>query len=104
MVNPKSTNWNRKYASETRAQEFANAWRRKLWTCDFDHPDPVHNRPQSDELSIIPLWQRLTKQQRFRLVDIALRAPHARLPDLTEFGEIDDQQRVFLSRALCYEL
>lgn len=104
VANPNTTKWNRKYASETRAQEFADTWRRKLWTSNFDHPDPVHNLPQADELSLIPLWRGLNKQKRFHLVDIALRAPHARMPDLTAFGGIEDQQRMFLSRALCYDL
>lgn len=104
VINPKSSNWNRKFASETRAEEFADTWRRKLWSCDFDHPDPVHNLPQTDELSVIPLWQSLTKQQRFRLVDTALRAPHMKLPDLAEFGEIDENQERFLSRVLCPDL
>jgi len=104
VVDPNATNVNRKHASETRAQEFADTLRRQLWTCDFNHPDPVHNSPQEDELSFIPLWQGLNKQQRFRLVDIALRGPHAQLPDLTTFGEIENQQMSFLTRALCYEL
>jgi hypothetical protein len=40
----------RKFAKETRAQEFANYWRRELWSSWFDHPDPVHNRATGDEL------------------------------------------------------
>lgn len=50
IVLPKSANPRRKFASETLAQEFADTWRRKLWSRPFDHPDPVHNRPSEAEL------------------------------------------------------
>jgi hypothetical protein len=33
------------FAREKCAQEFADRWRRKLWSEHFDHPDPVHNAP-----------------------------------------------------------
>jgi hypothetical protein len=39
----------RRFASETRAQEFANGWRRELGSQHFDHPDPVHNPPAPEE-------------------------------------------------------
>ena len=102
VVNSKTTNHRRKYASETLSQNFADDLRRKLWSSQFDHPDPIHNSPQSDELSIIPLWQNLDKRQRFRFVEIALNAPYSEMPDLTEFGEIDKTQEQFLTRALCF--
>lgn len=104
VINLQSTNYNRKFASETHAQRFADYWRRKLWSAYFDHPDPVHNHPSPDELSIIPLWQSLNKKQRFKLVDIALNAPCKGLPELTEFGELDEKQQRFLSRTLCFEV
>jgi hypothetical protein len=34
---------NRRFAGETKAQEFADHWRKRLWAQPFDHPDPVHN-------------------------------------------------------------
>jgi hypothetical protein len=34
-----------RFAREKCAQEFADRWRRKLWSEHFDHPDPVHNAP-----------------------------------------------------------
>lgn len=102
IVDSKNSNIKRKFASETLAQKFADDLRRKLWSCCFDHPDPVHNNPQPDELSIIPLWQNLDKKQRFKLVDIAVRAPHEKLPDLTEFGVLNEIQQKFLTRALCF--
>jgi len=40
----------RKFAHETKAQEFAMHWCRTLWSTPFDHPDPVHNRPSEAEL------------------------------------------------------
>jgi len=102
-VLPKSKNWDRKYASEKLAREFAHKWCRKLWATEFEHPDPVHNAPGQDELATISLWEGLDKKQRFQLVELALNAPHDELPDLTPFGQMTDTQHRFLNRALCFE-
>ena len=51
IINPESKDFRRKFAVETKAQEFADFWRKKLWKEHFDHPDPVHNRPTADELT-----------------------------------------------------
>jgi hypothetical protein len=102
IIHPRNSNNNRKFASETKAQEFADNLRRELWKTSFEHPDPVHNSPQPDELSIFPLWQNLDKKQRFNLVDKVVQAPYEQLPDLTEFGKLDEIQEKFLTRALCF--
>lgn len=102
LVLPKSSNWQRKYAGETVAQDFSNRWRAKLWSKWYDHPDPVHNAPQADEMETIKLWERLDKAKRYLLVHLALNAPHEELPDLTPFGELTHPQRAFLTRALCH--
>jgi hypothetical protein len=39
----------RKFAMETRAEQFAQFWRKKLWAAPFIHPDPVHNPPTEQE-------------------------------------------------------
>ena len=39
----------RRFAGETRAQDFADHWRRELWAQAFDHLDPVHGPPSSEE-------------------------------------------------------
>jgi hypothetical protein len=103
IIHSRKSNNNRKYASETKAQEFADNLRRELWKTHFEHSDPIHNSPQEDELSVISLWQKLDKKQRFNLVGLAIRAPYETLPDLSEFGEIDENQMSFLSRALCFD-
>jgi hypothetical protein len=41
----------RKFAMETKAQEFAMAWCKRLWSEPFDHPNPVHNPPSREELT-----------------------------------------------------
>ena len=102
LVDVKNNNYNRKFASETLAQRFADEWRRELLSSYFEHPDLIHNKPQPDELSIIPLWQNLDKKQKFRLVEIALNAPYQGIPDLSGFGKLEEQQIQFLSRALCF--
>jgi hypothetical protein len=50
VVDPDAKTDRRRFAVETLAQRFANRWRRKLWSEHFDHPDPIHNPPISDEL------------------------------------------------------
>jgi hypothetical protein len=50
IVNPNSTNCRRKFASEKKAQEFADFWRKQLWAEYFEHEDPVQNAPKAEEL------------------------------------------------------
>jgi len=50
VVDPKAHSPRRQFADERLASEFAVTWRRRLWAEPFDHPDPVHNKPSSDEL------------------------------------------------------
>ena len=51
IINPESRNVRRKFADETKAQQFADSWRKKLWKEYFEHADPVHNAPTEDELT-----------------------------------------------------
>src|SRR5690349_11620800 len=37
LVRPKGRGWNRKFASETLAKDFATTWRRDLYATPFDH-------------------------------------------------------------------
>ncbi|MBO0858981.1 MAG: hypothetical protein J2P21_11010 [Chloracidobacterium sp.] len=46
LVNPRTKSARLRFAHEKCAQEFAEEWRRKLWSERFDHPDPVHNAPE----------------------------------------------------------
>jgi hypothetical protein len=34
-----------RFAREKKAQEFADRWRRQLWSEQFEHPDTAHNAP-----------------------------------------------------------
>ncbi len=43
----------RQFASQTKAQEFADGWRLRLWEQTFEHPDPIHNPPSDAELVAI---------------------------------------------------
>ena len=49
LVNPQSNDERRRFAMERIAQEFAEQWRRTLWSERFDHHDPIHNAPADDE-------------------------------------------------------
>jgi hypothetical protein len=50
IVDPEAKRLRRKFASETKAQEFADYWRAKLWLTNFDHTDQVHNPPSVEEM------------------------------------------------------
>ena len=53
VIDPKARNPKRRFASESKAQEFAMYWCKRLWSVSYDHPDPVHNRPSEDELNAL---------------------------------------------------
>jgi len=46
MVNLRTKSARLRFAREKCAQEFADEWRKRLWSERFDHPDPVHNAPE----------------------------------------------------------
>jgi len=50
IVDPSARSVRRKYAGETKAEQFAEFWRRRLWKDRFEHADPVHNPPIEGEL------------------------------------------------------
>ena len=57
-VDEKAKSERRRFAVETRAQEFAEYWCQELWSKPFDHPDPVHNAPSCEELELVrDHWQ-----------------------------------------------
>jgi hypothetical protein len=39
-----------RFAREKLAQEFAVEWCHRLWSEEYDHPDPVHNPPSRKEI------------------------------------------------------
>lgn len=51
VIDPDAKNDRRQFAMETKADEFAASWRRRLWAKPFDHPDPVHGPPTPEELA-----------------------------------------------------
>jgi tetratricopeptide (TPR) repeat protein len=53
VVDKKAKTIRRRFASETRAQEFAEHWCRELWSRPFDHPDPVHSPPSPEEIETL---------------------------------------------------
>jgi hypothetical protein len=53
IIDAKASRLQRKFASETRAQEFADYWRKRLWDQPFEHPDPIHHRASADELAAL---------------------------------------------------
>ena len=50
VIDERAASNRRKFAAETRAQEFGMYWCERLWSEPFDHPDPVHNPPSAAEI------------------------------------------------------
>jgi tetratricopeptide (TPR) repeat protein len=89
IVLPKSANPNRKFASETLAQEFADTWRRRLWSAPFDHPDPVHNAPSKEELRALKDgWIKANLAYRKGQALYASGKPREALPHLKRAAEL----------------
>ena len=53
IVDPKASSVRRKFAGQTKAQQFANRWRARLWSQPFEHSDPIHNPPSEVELELV---------------------------------------------------
>ncbi len=53
IVDEKAKTERRRFAGETKAQQFADQWRARLWEERFDHSDPVHNPPSALELELL---------------------------------------------------
>ena len=51
IIDERAASDRRKFAHETKAQEFAMYWCRLLWSTPFDHADPVHNQPSEAEMA-----------------------------------------------------
>jgi hypothetical protein len=62
--------WDRDFASETLADEFANEWRGRLYSEPFRRGDPVHDAPSNDELEALEVWAGLDKIQRGRVAKL----------------------------------
>lgn len=45
VIKEKTRSERLRFGREKKAQEFADVWRRRLWSERFDHADPVHNGP-----------------------------------------------------------
>jgi hypothetical protein len=43
----------RRYAKERKAQDFADYWRRELWSRPFEHPAPEHRPPSAQEVEAL---------------------------------------------------
>lgn len=100
IVDPNASRVTRKFASETRAQEFADELRRTLYSEHFEHPDPIHNAPKAVELELLDVWARLDKERRAQLVKDVLRPRQLDNAAMTVFEPMTREQREFLVRLL----
>ena len=53
IVDAEARTERRRFAAETKAQEFADEWRTRLWAEPFAHPDPIHNPASPAELEMV---------------------------------------------------
>lgn len=100
IIEPKASRVQRKFASETRAQEFADELRRTLYSEPFDHVDPIHNTPTPGELAMLTVWEHLDKDQRAALVKATLWPRRQDCAELSVCEPMTPEQRAFLSRVL----
>jgi hypothetical protein len=98
VVDKKAARVQRKFASETRAQEFADEMRRVLYSRTFDHPDPIHNAPSEAELATTEVWNRLDKAQRAQMVRDVLTPRRMENADMALLEPLTTEQRAFLSK------
>ncbi len=59
VVDERAKTTRRRFAVETRAQEFAEHWSRELWSRPSGHPDPVHGPPSPEETEALRVGWRL---------------------------------------------
>lgn len=52
VVDPDAKEPRRRFAGETKAQQFAELWRGRLWAERLEHLDPVHNAPTQEQLEM----------------------------------------------------
>jgi hypothetical protein len=98
IVDENASRMQRKFASETRAQEFADELRRTLYSTPFDHADPIHNAPSSAELSALAVWNRLEKSRRAQLVRLVLAPRLLGNAEMSLFEPMTPEQRSFMTR------
>ena len=100
VVHPTAKRWDRRYAGETKADEFAATMRGKIWSQPIDHEDPIHNAPSDAEMAFLPAWERMDKCERYDLVRLVVQAPHPMLPHLAWMRRLDPVQMQFVTGAL----
>jgi hypothetical protein len=98
VVDEKASRVQRKFASETRAQEFADEVRRTLYSEHFDHADPIHNAPTTAELATVDVWNRLDKERRAQMVKDVLSPRRMQNADMALLELMTTEQRAFLSK------
>jgi hypothetical protein len=96
IVDPAASRVTRKFASETRAQEFADELRRTLYSEHFEHLDPIHNAPEPVELELLDVWARLDKERRALLVKHVLSPRQLDNAAMAVFEPMTKEQRQFL--------
>lgn len=71
VIDPRAKTNRRMFADETMAEEFADNWREKLWSEEFLHPDPVHNRPSRVELDeVVEKWPAAHQAYKHGLIEV----------------------------------
>jgi hypothetical protein len=100
VIDKSASRVKRKFASETRAQEFADELRRTLYSEPFEHPDPVHNTPTIEELSMFEVWNRLDKTVRGQLVNLVLAQRSIDNAARSLFEPMTVEQRRFFHRVV----
>lgn len=101
-IHPKKKDWRRRFAGESKAEEFADYWRRCLFAEDnFQHEDLVHFAPTEEELAFLDVWALLDKSQRYALTMLTLDVHDRHDPSALDFvDKLPDEYQSFLNKTL----
>jgi hypothetical protein len=86
----------RRFAHERRAEEFADLWRRRLYSEHLEDAATVHNPPSNDELATLEVLHRLNKPDRYTLATMVLGRKGWHPRHLAFLGALTSAQEGFL--------
>ncbi|MCP4593484.1 MAG: hypothetical protein GY842_22330 [bacterium] len=97
LVAPGARPLNR-FAGEPLSQRFADKLRREIWADSLPGAASVHDPPTEDELEALGLWERLSKAERYRLVNMVVGSEGHEASEIEFLEPLTPPQRAFLEK------
>lgn len=99
-INPEKKDWKKRFADETKAEEFADYWRRTLFSeSEFENEDIVHYPPTEAETAFLEVWAVLDKPQRYELTMLALDVYNDSPDELSFWDKLPENHQSFLLKS-----